>query len=127
MRVVEWNIKSGLHRNRCSRLENASVVNESKAIAHFQQVMGNVLNQLFFYIPFVCLFLSSNQVKDVWVFQQVIGKVTLRCRKRGCEIVYLIIADLSAVQVGFNLYFKDIAAPAHFYGLLHVPIAYAQW
>lgn len=35
-----------------------------------------------------------------------------------------IIADLSAVQVGFNLYFKSIAAPAHFHRLLHVPIAY---
>ena len=99
--------------------------NESKAIAHFQQVTGDVLNQLFFYVPFVCLFLSSSQVKDVRVFQKVIGKVALRCRKRGCEIVYLIIADLSAIQIGFNLYFKNIAAPAHFHGLFHVPISYA--
>ena len=42
--------------------------NESKAISHFQQVTGDVLNQLFFYVPFVRLFLSSSQVKDVWVF-----------------------------------------------------------
>ena len=26
--------------------------NESKAIAHFQQVTGDVLNQLLFYVPF---------------------------------------------------------------------------
>lgn len=83
--------------------------NESKAIAHFQQVTGDVLNQLFFYVPFVCLFLSSSQVKDVRVFQKVIGKVALRCRKRGCEIVYLIIADLSAIQIGFNFYFRFLS------------------
>ena len=72
--------------------------NESKAIAHFQQVTGDVLNQLLFYVPFVCLFLSSSQIKDVRVFQQVIGKVALRCRKRGCEIINLVVADLSAIQ-----------------------------
>lgn len=80
--------------------------NESKTIAHFQQVTGNVLNQLFFYVPFVCFLFSSSQIKDVRVFQQVIGEVALRCRKRSGEIVYLIIADLSAVQVGLNLYFN---------------------
>lgn len=42
--------------------------NESKAIAHFQQVTGDVLNRLFFYIPFDCLSLSSSQIKDVRVF-----------------------------------------------------------
>jgi hypothetical protein len=71
--------------------------NKGKAIAHFQQVTGDVLNQLFFYVPFVRLFLRSSQIKDVRVFQQVIGKVALRCRKRGCEIVYLVVADLSAI------------------------------
>ena len=71
--------------------------NESKAIAHFQQVTGDVLNQLLFYVPFVCLFLRSSQIKDVRVFQQVIGKVALRCRKRGCEIINLVVADLSAI------------------------------
>ena len=100
--------------------------NESKTIAHFQQVTGNVLNQLFFYVPFVCFLFSSRQIKDVRVFQQVVGKVALRCRKRGCEIIDLVVADLSAIQIVFDLYFKNIAAPTHFYGLLHVPVAYAQ-
>ena len=72
--------------------------NESKAIAHFQQVTGNVLNQLFFYVPFVCFLFSSSQIKDVRVFQQVIGEVALRCRKRGCEIVYLIILRALLLQ-----------------------------
>lgn len=54
-------------------------------------------SQLLFYVPFVCLFLRSSQIKDVRVFQQVIGKVALRCRKRGCEIINLVVADLSAI------------------------------
>ena len=49
--------------------------NKGKAITHFQQVTGDVLNQLFFYVPFVRLFLRSSQIKDVRVFQQIIGKV----------------------------------------------------
>lgn len=84
--------------------------NESKAIAHFQQVTGNVLDQLFFYVPFICFLFSSSQIKDVGVFQQVIGEVALRCRKRGSEIIDLVVADLSAVQVGFNLYFIKLSS-----------------
>ena len=71
--------------------------NESKTIAHFQQVTGDVLYQLLFNVPFVCLFFRSSQIEDIWVFQQVIGKVALWCRKCGCEIVYLVAADLSVI------------------------------
>ena len=70
---------------------------KSEAVAHFQQITGNVLYQLLFYIPFVCLFFCSCQVEDIRVFQQLIGKVALWCRKCGCEIVYLVVADLSVI------------------------------
>ena len=97
--------------------------NEGKTVAHFQQVAGNVFHQLFFNIPFVCFFFGSCQIKDVRVFEQVIGKVALWSRKCGREIVYLVVADLSAIQITVNLHFQYIAAPSHFHRLLHVPVA----
>ena len=41
-----------------------------KSIPGYEKMLEacDVLNQLFFYVPFVRLFLSSSQVKDVWVF-----------------------------------------------------------
>lgn len=70
---------------------------KGKTIAHFQQITGNVFYQLLLYIPFICLFFRSNQIKDIRVFQQVIGKVALWCRKCGCKIIYLIVTDLSVI------------------------------
>ena len=70
---------------------------KGKTIAHFQQITGNVFYQLFLYVPFVCLFFRSCQIEDIRVFQQVIGKVALWCRKCGCKIVYLVVADLSVI------------------------------
>ena len=98
---------------------------KGEAVAHFQQITGNVLYQLLFYIPFVCLFFRSCQVEDIRVFQQVVGKVALGHRKRGGKIIDLVAVDLPFVQFAFNLRFKSITAPTHFHGLLHIPISYA--
>ena len=95
---------------------------KGESVAHLQQITGNMLHQLFFYVPFVSTFFGSRQVKDIRVFQQVVGKVALGCRKRGGKIIDLAAVDLPFVQFAFNLHFKDIAAPAHFHGLLHIPV-----
>ena len=109
-----------------ANLEMFLPCDKGESAAHLQQIAGNMLHQLFFYVPFVRTFFGSCQVKDIRVFQQVVGKVTLGCRKRSSKIIDLVAVNLSFVQFAFNLHFKDIAAPAHFHGLLHIPVLHAQ-
>jgi len=99
---------------------------KGESVAHFQQVTGDVLHQLFLYVPFVRTFFGSRQVKDIRVFQQVVGKVALGHRKRGGKIIDLVAVDLPFVQFAFNLRFKSITAPTHFHGLLHIPVIDTQ-
>ena len=105
-----------------ANLEMFLPCDKGESAAHLQQITGDVLHQLFLYVPFVRTFFGSCQVKDIRVFQQVVGKVALGCRKRGGKIIDLAAVDLPFVQFAFNLHFKDIAAPAHFHGLLHIPV-----
>ena len=67
---------------------------KGESVAHLQQITGNVLYQLFFYVPFVSTFFGSCQIKDVRVFQQVVGKVALRCGKRGGKIIDFLAVNL---------------------------------
>ena len=62
--------------------------NKGKTVAHFYQVTGNVFYHLFFNILFVCFFFGFCQVKDIRVFQQVVGKVALCSRERCYEMIF---------------------------------------
>jgi hypothetical protein len=44
-----------------------------KTHSHFQKILGNVMYQLFFYIAFIRMFFDPCKVKNIRVFQQVIG------------------------------------------------------
>ena len=79
---IETNLYSRQISNNKVNNFTATLPAPQSDLAHFKQVTGDVLNQLFFYVPFVRLFLRSSQIKDVRVFQQVIGKVALWCWKK---------------------------------------------
>ena len=108
-----------------ANLEMLLPCDKGESVAHFQQITGDVLHQLFFYVPLVRTLFGSCQVEDIRVFQQVVGKVALGRGKRGGKIVDLVAVDLPFIQFAFNLHFQDIAAPAHFHGLLHIPVFHA--
>ena len=71
--VLKMQIESNLYdrqikSNKVNNFTATLPAPQSKAVTHFQQVTGYMLYQLFFYIPFVSLFLCSCQVKDIRVF-----------------------------------------------------------
>ena len=53
-----------------ANLEMFLPCDKGESVAHLQQITGNVLYQLFFYVPFVRTFFGSCQVEDIRVFNR---------------------------------------------------------
>ena len=92
---------------------------ECKANAQFNEKLLNVFDQTGLDFPLVCVVRKSEEVEELGVLQQLMGKIRLwsgQCPLKICERF-----PLSPVEAAFDVKDQHVSAPAIFDGSVDIP------
>ena len=94
---------------------------EGEADAQLDEKLAQMCEEFPFQVALLCLLGEGEEVEVVWVFEDLLGEIGLRRRKRSLEIRDG--PSLPPIEPAFNLEHEDVSAPAVLDRLLDVPEA----